>query len=267
MAFGCGLTVCKWILGFFNFLIFVCGGIILGVGVWITVDKQSILSLLRNSQKFTDSADAQNVGTTAVLEQLGYILIAVGAVIFLLGFLGCCGACQESKCMLATYAVFLTIFLLVEVGAGIYAAVAKKDFVKDSKKLLLQSLQRYKGDDEKQDALSLSWNYVFANFKCCGVNNAEDLRESEWYKNKPNKNGIPKQCCKLKGDPSNFEPEDPTCPTLAPLASYPVQGCVKAIEDWANTHLNIVIGVAIGLGLVQLLAVIFACCLCSAINN
>lgn len=31
-----------------------------------------------------------------------YFLMAVGAVMFIMGFLGCCGAFQESQCMLAT---------------------------------------------------------------------------------------------------------------------------------------------------------------------
>lgn len=34
------------------------------------------------------------------LAKAGYLLIAVGAVLTVMGFLGCCGACYENKCML-----------------------------------------------------------------------------------------------------------------------------------------------------------------------
>lgn len=41
-----------------------------------------------------------------------YILIAVGAVMMLVGFLGCYGAIQESQCLLGTVSISLFDFLL-----------------------------------------------------------------------------------------------------------------------------------------------------------
>lgn len=43
-----------------------------------------------------------------------YILIAVGAVMMLVGFLGCYGAIQESQCLLGTVSISLFGFLLFE---------------------------------------------------------------------------------------------------------------------------------------------------------
>ena len=40
-------------------------------------------------------------------EQAVYLLIAVGGLIFLVGFLGCCGACCESSCMLLSVSCYL----------------------------------------------------------------------------------------------------------------------------------------------------------------
>ena len=31
---------------------------------------------------------------------VGYLLIAIGLLLLVIGFLGCCGAMKESKCML-----------------------------------------------------------------------------------------------------------------------------------------------------------------------
>lgn len=36
----------------------------------------------------------------AQLTNVGYLLIAVGVFLALVGFLGCCGAMQENRCML-----------------------------------------------------------------------------------------------------------------------------------------------------------------------
>ena len=42
-------------------------------------------------------------------------LMIVGGVIFLVAFLGCCGAWRESKCLIYTYAFFLAVILVAQV--------------------------------------------------------------------------------------------------------------------------------------------------------
>jgi tetraspanin-18 len=37
-----------------------------------------------------------------VIEQLAYLLIAIGAIMFIMSFLGYCGAIRESQCLLGT---------------------------------------------------------------------------------------------------------------------------------------------------------------------
>ncbi len=65
---------------------------VLGVGIWVKVDSGSILSFLQNIQGAP--------GELGQVLNVGYLLIAVGAVLLILGFLGCCGAVKESRCML-----------------------------------------------------------------------------------------------------------------------------------------------------------------------
>lgn len=70
------------------------GAGILAVGIWVKVDNNSIMSVLQGL-----------AGAPSEIKQVlnvGYLLIAVGAVLLLLGFLGCCGAVRESRCMLLT---------------------------------------------------------------------------------------------------------------------------------------------------------------------
>lgn len=45
-------------------------------------------------------------------------LIVVGAIVFVIGFLGCCGAIKENYCMVTTFAVLLAIIFLLEIVAG-----------------------------------------------------------------------------------------------------------------------------------------------------
>ncbi|XP_016091404.1 tetraspanin-1-like [Sinocyclocheilus grahami] len=82
----------KAMMFLFNGVIFLAGAVILGVGIWVKVDSGSILNFLQNIQGAP--------GELGQVLNVGYLLIAVGAVLLILGFLGCCGAIRESRCML-----------------------------------------------------------------------------------------------------------------------------------------------------------------------
>jgi tetraspanin-18 len=50
-----------------------------------------------------------------VIEQGAYILIAAGAFIFIISFLGYCGAIKESRVLLTAYGLFIIILSLLQV--------------------------------------------------------------------------------------------------------------------------------------------------------
>ncbi len=54
--------------------------------------------------KFGDTKDLAPVGNFApdVITTLAYVLMAIGGVLTIVGFMGCCGAYQESTCLLGT---------------------------------------------------------------------------------------------------------------------------------------------------------------------
>lgn len=61
------------------------GACLLGIGTWVMVDPTG----------FREIVAANPLLITGV-----YILLAMGGLLFLLGFLGCCGAVRENKCLL-----------------------------------------------------------------------------------------------------------------------------------------------------------------------
>ena len=50
-----------------------------------------------------------------MIEQAAYILIALGAFIFIISFLGYCGAIKESRVLLTAYGIFLIIIFALQV--------------------------------------------------------------------------------------------------------------------------------------------------------
>lgn len=53
-------------------------------------------------------------------------IIIVGVVVFVIGFLGCCGAVKENYCMVTTFAVLLAIIFILEIVAGALGFTYKK---------------------------------------------------------------------------------------------------------------------------------------------
>ena len=81
----------NFLLLLFIYLQFV-GAAIFGVSIWILVDP--------NIRDYLDIAI--NANGNDVIDAALYILCAIGAFTFIVGLMGCCGACQESSCMLCT---------------------------------------------------------------------------------------------------------------------------------------------------------------------
>ncbi|KAM8894153.1 CD81 antigen-like isoform 2-T2 [Spinachia spinachia] len=112
-----GCTKCiKYLLFFFNFIFWLAGGVILGVALWLRHEPQT--SNLLELQ--LDGAHAPSTFYISV-----HILIAVGAVMMVVGFLGCYGAIQESQCLLGTFFACLVILFACEVAAGIWGFMHK----------------------------------------------------------------------------------------------------------------------------------------------
>ncbi|XP_038873869.1 CD81 molecule b isoform X1 [Salvelinus namaycush] len=107
---GCNKCI-KFMLFFFNFVFWLAGGVILGVALWLRHDNQTSSLLM---QQF-EGQQAPNTFYISV-----YILIAVGAVMMIVGFLGCYGAIQESQCLLGTFFFLLVCLFACEVAAGIW---------------------------------------------------------------------------------------------------------------------------------------------------
>ncbi|WAR02285.1 CD63-like protein [Mya arenaria] len=120
---------------------------VLTVGIWMHLNQAPYSSLLPNSSF---------LGATV-------ITICAGALLFIVGFTGCCGAILESQCMLIT----IEGYLREEVMLSLYR-------------------------DYKQELVGTPTGGVVAVFECCGVDNHTDWYNlPEW----PLKDNVPTSCC------------------------------------------------------------------------
>ncbi|XP_063244344.1 CD151 antigen-like [Bacillus rossius redtenbacheri] len=264
----CETFVAKYCLCIFNFLFFLAGAAALGVGIWIAQDKHSFIAVTQIIENKELQIEFGKFTQPTVIEQASYILIAAGAFVFIVSFIGYCGAVRESRCLLATYGVLLLLILLLEVTAGGLAAAYRKETETETRNFLKNSIKKFYST-ENPDAVSLMWTYFMAQMKCCGVDSGEDFNESPWGTSKErNSKKVPEACCILVGDMSKFTPKDPLCPVSPSESnSYYSKGCYKRMHEWLMDHINVMIGIGIGLGLLQLLGIFFAFCLCRSIDS
>uniref|UniRef100_A0A0M3KFP3 Tetraspanin n=1 Tax=Anisakis simplex TaxID=6269 RepID=A0A0M3KFP3_ANISI len=90
-----------------------------------------------------------------------WVLVAVGALLFLVGFLGCCGAMCESTLLLSLYFVIVLIVTVIELGALIFAMTSKGDFN--------DALQKLLSEAAKKEDFQKNMKPIEDLFNCCGA--------------------------------------------------------------------------------------------------
>uniref|UniRef100_A0A8C9YJJ3 Tetraspanin n=1 Tax=Sander lucioperca TaxID=283035 RepID=A0A8C9YJJ3_SANLU len=104
----CMFNVIKYLLFTFNLLFFVGGIIILSFSIHMKHNK----------------ADYQM--TDELLPALN-LLIIIGAVTLIFGFLGCCGAFRENRCLLILFFVGLVLMLCMLLAVGALGAITRTE--------------------------------------------------------------------------------------------------------------------------------------------
>jgi len=276
MVADCGATCAKYLLCLFNFAFFVVGSAVLCIGIWLAVDKNSFIHLTRYST-FNGGENKEVYGIVeeltepTVIEQGAYILIAAGAFIFIISFLGYCGAIKESRVLLTAYGIFIVIIALLQIAAIVLAAVYKQHAESHTKEFFLHTLKKYYTTKDRRDAVTLSWDFMMAELECCGVNNADDFKTTEEFSKYAGNQVVPETCCFLEDYTEGnelFKPKDPACITAPSVDNSNMnKGCYETVNTWITEHLNIVIGTAVAVIGVQILGIIFAFCLCKAVSH
>ncbi|KAF6737150.1 Tetraspanin-9 [Oryzias melastigma] len=148
-----------------------CGCGLLGVGIWLSVSQGSFATF---SPSFPSLSAANMV-------------IAIGAIVMVTGFLGCLGAIKENKCLLLNFFIVLLVILLAELILLILFFVYSDKVRMNAKQDLKDGLALY--NSENNLGLRNAWNIIQAEWKCCGVN-----AYSDWYEALKEK-VVPDRCC------------------------------------------------------------------------
>ncbi|CAL8243650.1 unnamed protein product [Lota lota] len=248
MGEGC-TRVTKYFLFIFNLIFFLFGAVIMGFGLWLLLDNQSFIAVLQDS--------------SLALKAASVILIGVGAFSMLMGFVGCLGAIYESRCLLGLYFTCLLLILLAQVAAGALIYFQKDVLNKEMSKIVTKVLDSYGG---KNSTTEQAWDYVQRTMECCGWTGHVD-----WNGNMVIVNSsqllFPCSCQNISLATGNSSSDSGFCEALT--AEWPVYdaGCSASVEAWLVTNVWVVLGICLGVAVIEILGMILSICLCKNVHT
>uniref|UniRef100_A0A1B6D9T3 Tetraspanin n=1 Tax=Clastoptera arizonana TaxID=38151 RepID=A0A1B6D9T3_9HEMI len=241
----------KYVIFTVNVLFWLLGLSILAVGVWAWTEKDTFNNLGRLTNVVLDPA---------------FALICLGAVTFIIGFTGCVGALRENTCLLAAYALFLAIILLLEITA-VFMGFIFKDWIKLQATGGFQAfIIHYREDPDQQnliDWIQEDW------LQCCGIEGPKDWDKNNYF-NCSSRDvgsreacGVPFSCCKRK---PNEIIKNKQCgyDVRKPGYNFEVskiindKGCIQAGEEWIERNLLFIATMALAVTFLQILGICFS---------
>ncbi|CAL1676621.1 Tetraspanin-5 [Formica fusca] len=241
----------KYVIFGFNVMFWWLGLGIMAVGVWAWTEKDTFNNLSRLTNVALDPA---------------FILILVGTVTFIIGFTGCVGALRENTCLLAAYAIFLALLLLMEMTAGVLGFIFK-DWIKSQATGGFQAfIIHYREDPDQQnliDWIQEDW------LQCCGIEGPKDWDRNNYFNcsssdiGSREACGVPFSCCKrkpneiIKNKQCGYDVRKPSYNFEVAKVIYE-KGCIQAGEEWMERNLLAIASGVVGTAFAQILGICFA---------
>ncbi|XP_072347422.1 tetraspanin-1-like isoform X1 [Scyliorhinus torazame] len=196
-----------------NGIIFLAGGAILGVGIWVKVDAGSFIDIL-----------AKAAPQLKQIVNVGYLCIALGAFLLVIGFLGCYGAVKENKCMLMIFFIIILLIFIAQVaGAVVILAFSGLADVFISY-IQVWAVNSIKKDYGQVSDITTIWDTVMKEFKCCGFNSYKDFANSSSYYLTSK---YPDDCCRTP------------YPCSLTGIDHNVPGCYSQLLNFLKSHTKI----------------------------
>merc|ERR1719491_498888 len=255
---GCMANLLKYLLFGSNFVIFVIGCVVLGLGIYALVDGASLVTLVDQSGVGPD------VNITA-FTAAAYIFIVVAVFVVILTFFGCCGAIKESKCMLGTYfALILVMFVVMIAGAVLGYSTSMDKLEGALEKTMPQFKDNIEGANSSQIAITEAWNEVQTSLKCCGT--ILEKGNNSWHEHGPyptcdgNAYCVPESCCAQFSGTQNDCRKDPLG------TQFNVTGCFNKLDTTFQDNKSTFLIAGIVTMVIMFLNMLFAFAMCTMAN-
>ncbi|CAG7726466.1 unnamed protein product [Allacma fusca] len=242
-----GMKCVKYSLFLVNLLFVVAGITLITVGVMTTNSLGQFGTLIQPSELAVPSK----------------LFIVVGVIVFIIAFLGCCGAVRENHCMMMTYSVLIALILILELGASVASYYFADEVENILKNGLTETFEDYGKNTTQAETTRRTWDVVQNGLKCCGANNYTDWFDVHMYNQTEKEFILPRSCCidDTENCTSGITTTTPPDEVFKTIFS---EGCVaKGVKDIDIQRIGTV---GITLAVLELLAVVCACLMAKSIR-
>lgn len=226
-----------------NLLFLALGLSVAGCGLWILFDG-SFISVA--------SSSSDDLWMVAVA------LLCAGGVLLVVSVVGCVGAQRESRVLLLSVSVGLVLLLLAQIFITLLLLLTKDQITQNTMEAVDQLIKQY--STEEHLLLDNLQHYA----ECCGRKNPSDWLNNDFVQSLNQSEVLPCSCFRLnRYEPGSFCSDDLSLVSeliLYANNSYS-QGCQDVLSEWINGNLLTIVGMNMGLILIQVLQLVVVACL------
>ncbi|XP_006868253.1 PREDICTED: leukocyte antigen CD37 [Chrysochloris asiatica] len=258
------LSLVKYFLFVFNLFFFVLGSLIFCFGIWILVDKTSFVSF---------------VGLSFISLQIWSKVLAISGILTMgLALLGCVGALKEIRCLLGLYFGMLLLLFATQITLGILISTQRTLLERKVQEMVLETIQNYRVNPE-ETAAEESWDYVQFQLRCCGWNSPKDWFQVPSLKSNVSKELLlPCSCSNSSTNDSAFFDKIFPQPLVRPRRNTDIcvvpesthiynEGCKRSLQKWLHNNLISIVGICLGVGLLELAFMTLSIFLCRNLDH
>uniref|UniRef100_A0A8C0ZZB2 Tetraspanin n=2 Tax=Castor canadensis TaxID=51338 RepID=A0A8C0ZZB2_CASCN len=265
------LSLIKYFLFVFNLFFFVLGSLIFCFGIWILIDRTSFVSF---------------VGLSFVPLQTWSKILAISGILTMgLALLGCVGALRELRCLLGLYFGMLLLLFATQITLGILISTQRIRLERRVQDLVLETIRNYRSNPE-ETAAEESWDYAQFQLRCCGWHSPQD-----WFQvlilrgNESEAHRVPCSCynSSAANDSATFDkvffsqlsrlgprarPRHSADLCVVPANDHIYhEGCAQSLRKWLHNNLISIVGICLGIGLLELAFMTLSIFLCRNLDH
>jgi len=231
---GCLSTLLRYTIFLFNFVFFLTGAALIGLGSYMQIHMKNYFDFL---------------GDTGFVNTSIFIII-IGVIVALISFFGCCGACTKNPCMMHTFGSFMLLIILIEIGLGVTVYFYQDQTEAAILNSMKEGMKNYQPENMEYQGVVKAWDNLQQGYKCCGIKEYMDWKNATQFSKGKD---VPDSCCKIdvQGCGANMLEGGKT-------ANIYTTGCVSNFYEDLTENAALAMGIGAGLGVIQLLTCIVA---------
>ncbi|GAB1869183.1 Tetraspanin [Camponotus japonicus] len=246
----------KYALVIVSFVFLIIAIAVMVLATWMLTDKTFLVSIAQEGNNYDAGL---------------YILLAAGILMFIVAFLGFCGALKHSRCSLITFFVIMLVIIVAQIASAgwLYTHCDRLDELLRSS--VTNTVKKEYGEVECRTQII---DAIQSGLECCGATGPADWAGSKYGGKDPslpisltvsadatNIYKVPESCCREIGSTACNEGRNIKIAGIVGPAIYN-EGCTQKLMDTLKGQASHVMIIALLVLIVEILGLILAliCC-------